>query len=518
MSGGYDPQRYGPQVRRGGGLPFGQFVSQWMCDPRYSTNARTLYGVLVTYADVGARDTSRGKPWRSELAAQLGCSLSTLDRTLFEGECAGLWHVEEVTHPAPTGAKIHDANIYHLHDALFWRGEWVDPLAPGESAAEVAKARLAKRRAEKKAAGILPKGGRRRTAPVEDGGGVTGEATVPKRGGFTHDATPGVTGEARGGVTDDAHVYIPEVENPDREPAAPSVRPSVPVEDARGRDGRTDGGDAAAVQQEEMPTPAGEPEGSATPDNSARGDGGTPGPVFGVRPVDLTPGVRVLRAIAAEAPAWTITHAETLRDQGLAVTGMLASGFTAQEIRHALLARPLPQPLLSTVGAIVARRLRDLLAVGPASAVPPIPAQQDLVQGSDMRGDRGETPVPATWAKRHAQLEAEVAGAGRHRPCAGDEGMCPRLALPGEDLCAVCLGGERPLCANGCGRGVVMAGMRCIACETEDETDVCRGHEGSCGRPVQTDGLCGRCRIAAEAARAAEDAERQVPQGTFVSG
>jgi len=242
--------------------------------------------------------------------------------------------------------------------------------------------------------------------------------------------------------------------------------------------------------------------------------------VSGVPPVDLTPGVRVLRAIAAEAPAWTITHAETLRDQGLAVTGMLASGFTAQEIRHALLSRPLPQPLLTTVGAIVARRLRDLLAVGPAAAVPPIPAQPantyDLTQGPGTRRDPVETPTPDAWADKHAQLEAEVAGAGRHRPCAGDDGMCPRLALPGEELCALCLGGEQPVCADGCGRGVVMAGMRCIACSAaEDETDVCRGRDGSCGRPVQTDGLCGRCRLAAEAAA---DAERQAPQATAVSG
>ena len=71
-----------PEVRRGGGLPFGQVVSQWVCDPRYTTNLRTLYAILVTYADVGGRDTGRGKPYRRELAAQLGVSEKTLDRTL----------------------------------------------------------------------------------------------------------------------------------------------------------------------------------------------------------------------------------------------------------------------------------------------------------------------------------------------------------------------------------------------------------------------------------------------------
>jgi hypothetical protein len=144
-----------PEVRRGGGLPFGQFVSQWSCDPRYSTNLRTLYTILITYADIGARDTSRGKPYRQELARQLGVSLSTLDRTNDEGEAAGLFRVER--RPNPGGD--HDANVYHLNDAAFWRGEWVDPLGPGELAVDAAKAARAARVAAKRAAGYVHKGG-----------------------------------------------------------------------------------------------------------------------------------------------------------------------------------------------------------------------------------------------------------------------------------------------------------------------------------------------------------------------
>ncbi|MFC7795760.1 hypothetical protein [Streptomyces cinereoruber] len=48
-----------PEVRPGGGLPFGQVVSAWVCNPQYTTNLRTLYTILVTYADIGARDTSK---------------------------------------------------------------------------------------------------------------------------------------------------------------------------------------------------------------------------------------------------------------------------------------------------------------------------------------------------------------------------------------------------------------------------------------------------------------------------
>ncbi|MGW4784915.1 hypothetical protein [Streptomyces sp. NPDC004230] len=146
-----------PEVRRGGGLPFGQVVSQWVCDPRYTTNLRTLYSILVTYADIGGRDTGRGKPYRRELAAQLGVSEKTLDRTIFEGECAGLFRVERRSNPE---TNLNDASIYHLNDASFWRGEWADPLEPGRKAKDLAEVLTSARVEAKKAAGVKPKGGR----------------------------------------------------------------------------------------------------------------------------------------------------------------------------------------------------------------------------------------------------------------------------------------------------------------------------------------------------------------------
>ncbi|MFD3729745.1 hypothetical protein [Streptomyces sp. NPDC058671] len=89
--------------------------------------------------------------------------------------------------------------------------------------------------------------------------------------------------------------------------------------------------------------------------------------------------------------------------------------------------------------------------------------------------------------------------------------MCPRLALPDTDLCAVCLGGEQPTCADGCGRGVVAPGMLSLACvEPTVTVDVgdCPGlHGKGCGRALQTAGLCGRCKIEAERAKADADAE-----------
>ncbi|MFF4385572.1 hypothetical protein ACFY0G_02080 [Streptomyces sp. NPDC001552] len=131
----------------------------WTCDPRYSTNCRTLYGILVSYADTGTRDTGRVKPYRAELARQLGCSVSTLDRTLFEGEVAGLWTVEART--VAGASAYNDANVYHLHDAgvMYAGGSWTDPLPAGVKAADVAKARVQERRAVKREQGEMPKGG-----------------------------------------------------------------------------------------------------------------------------------------------------------------------------------------------------------------------------------------------------------------------------------------------------------------------------------------------------------------------
>jgi len=197
-----------PEVRRGGGLPFGMVCSRWVCDPRYSANARTLYGILVTYSDTHSRDTGRGKPYRKELAARLGVSMSTLDRVLAEMETAGLVTVERRTDP--TNPRLNDANLYVLHDAEAWNGSWVDPLPPGVKAADVAKAAAEARRESSR----------------EVGGGVTGEATL------------GVTGEGRVASPVTPNVYNP-VQNPDRD-VPDGRRPSA------GSKGSRSGGSAAS--------------------------------------------------------------------------------------------------------------------------------------------------------------------------------------------------------------------------------------------------------------------------------
>ncbi|WP_327135926.1 hypothetical protein OG311_38155 (plasmid) [Streptomyces sp. NBC_01343] len=450
---------------------------------------------MITYADTNCRDTKRGRPYRQELAAQLGVSVSTLDRTVFEGECAGLWRVKERTRKAATGQKINDSNVYYLFDAELWNGEWADPLRPGEAAADVAKARLEVRRAAKRAAGIKPKGGRKPMA-AREGGGVTG------------DAMRNVTGDARGGITGDAHVYIPEVQSPTPEPqASPPVHPSVPLDDAReSTDGRTvgRGGVIKDQKQSQQVTRQASAKAHASPtNNSAAASGRSPdGQLAKCGRVAHTPGVLLLSEIGAWHPEYLVTG-QTLADQGLVVTGMLAEGWKPSSIRQVITGRPLPVPMTHTVGAVISARLRQA-AAGPApsptASWASIPTQSSPAEGS-------------TTAAADRTVYEAVARRTRHE-CPD----CGRPAEAGEELCAEHLGWPR--CEGTCGRRL-RHGRTCEECaldahhaavEVEPAPDgTCPGIVGApdpCGRPVVTLGFCFRCRTECENARKRADYDR----------
>ncbi|WP_316779566.1 hypothetical protein [Streptomyces sasae] len=405
-----------PEVRRGGGLPFGQVVSQWVCDPRYSTNLRTLYSILVTYADVGVRDTGRGKPYRRELAAQLGVSEKTLDRTLLEGECAGLFQIERRT--STDNSNLNDANVYHLQDAAFWRGDWVDPLGPEQMAKAVAESVTAARVKAKKDAGIMPKGGRKaareRTSTASEGPtseGVASPVTPPQEegGGVTHDARGGVMGDGRVASPVTPNIKNP-VKNPSREPTPPSVLPSSagPAREFE-RDGGTDGtGDIAG----------------------SKGSGAE-------LVVEDSPGVQVLNAIARECGAEYLLTGEILCEQGRVVSGMLASGWAPAEIRHVVAGRPWPQKISTSREAIIAGRLRRA-ANGPAPGkAAPIPPQS----GGSYTGESSWTDSEEAWAP-----SAWTGGVRRVMPECTECGS-PALA-DGYDQCPRCLGW--PECTGSC--------------------------------------------------------------------
>ncbi|MEU9237142.1 hypothetical protein [Streptomyces subrutilus] len=506
-----------PEVRRGGGLPFGQVVSQWVCDPRYTTNLRTLYTILVTYADIGARDTGKGKPYRAELAGQLGCSLKTLDRTILEGECAALFWVEKRTDPK--NPNLNDASVYHLRDAEFWRGEWSDPLKAGQTAAEAAAEVVAARVKAKREAGIMPKGGvpkgtkRKKEAAPE--GGVASPMTPPSDGGG------GVMGDARGGVTHDATVASPmtptvysPVENPFRDDSEPSVRPCLKVsardEIGSGTDGRTDGGGELVEDQEQLPLAWGAAADAAPLNggNTAKAPTGAgPGsPVAGVpaecASVPSTAGVLLLAEIGGWHPEYLVTG-QTLADQGRVVTGMLADGWKASSIRQVITGRPLPVPMTHTVGAVIAARLRQ-------AAAGPVPSPTASWGSIPPQGRPAENPVDHSSSAVAGRTVAEALDHRVRYECVD----CGRVRDTGFDVCGACAGW--PACATGCGRHLEHGGI-CPACAeaaeyagipahaTDDGT--CPGHDGPCGRPVLTLGLCGKCRVAVEMAKRETDAE-----------
>lgn len=182
-----------------------------MCDPRYTTNLRTLYGILVTYADTHTRDTGRGKPYLRELAAQLGVSGSTLRRILWEGQAAGLFTV--IPQRDPDDPTNNDANIYELHDGDLWNGRWADPLQRGQKATDAVPAWKTAR--DSSAA----------TAPPSTDGGRTPSGTGPL-------LPPPMEGI----------VYTP-VHNPSSEPALPDARRA-----STGRGSRENPSGAAALQ------------------------------------------------------------------------------------------------------------------------------------------------------------------------------------------------------------------------------------------------------------------------------
>jgi len=115
-------------------------------------------------------------------------------------------------------------------------------------------------------------------------------------------------------------------------------------------------------------------------------DGGTDGSAV-PHQIGRNPGVDLLSAIGAQQPEFLLTG-KTLQDQGRAVAGMLLEGWTREQVRQVIAGRPLPDKIHATVGAVVARRLRDALA-GPAPHVGQFKA--------DPFPKDAPTPTPPAW-------------------------------------------------------------------------------------------------------------------------
>ncbi|MFE0477794.1 hypothetical protein ACFW2V_39995 [Streptomyces sp. NPDC058947] len=140
---------------------------------------------------------------------------------------------------------------------------------------------------------------------------------------------------------------------------------------------------------------------------------------------DLTPGVRLLLQIGAQRPELLLTgHA--LADQGTAVSAMLNAGWTREQLNHVISARPLPSPIRTTVGAIIAARLRAAQAYPPPATV------------TEHHATPAGHPVEKhpTTSSAAARTVSEALAYRALVECAG----CgvPGTA-PGENLCPACL-------------------------------------------------------------------------------
>ncbi|WP_331763781.1 helix-turn-helix domain-containing protein (plasmid) [Streptomyces hirsutus] len=119
------------------------------------------------------------------------------------------------------------------------------------------------------------------------------------------------------------------------------------------------------------------------------------------REMPLTEGVRFLMELGNAHPKLVITG-KPLLDQGLVVDELFHRGWK-DEVLWELLTRPLPEPLRS-VGAVIARRLRDALGS-------PLP--------SPRRGwEDDETPTPRQYTAGGTVVLR------RHYECDGNHGLC----------------------------------------------------------------------------------------------
>ncbi|MFE2700809.1 hypothetical protein ACFXI6_18105 [Streptomyces mirabilis] len=149
---------------------------------------------------------------------------------------------------------------------------------------------------------------------------------------------------------------------------------------------------------------------------------------------EMHPGIRLLLEIGASRPELLLTG-KPLTDQGRVATVMMDAGWSAEQLRHVITGRPLPHPVRTSVGAIIAARLRAAQAYAPPATAadhhdaPPLdePHAAATAERSSMGAAARSVPEALTY-----RALVECAGCG------------VPATTPGEDLCPACLGW--PLC------------------------------------------------------------------------
>ncbi|MEW2568404.1 hypothetical protein [Streptomyces sp. NPDC047070] len=297
-----------------GGLRFGMFAVCVARDSEPELNkgkAKPLYDVLVSYADVGSRDTGQGYPYREALAAHLDCSPQTVDRaTKYLEQEIGL--VRVVRRKVEGKESENDANLYLMFDAWLIHGmpapadtppqlvaryghtipgfdvdAWMEECAPdfdlsgwraahaermGQQQSEQEerrhKDRARKRKAAKKKGGDVT-GDVTPVAQESEGGHVTGDGTRH----VTHD----VTGDVMGGG-----LSRTSTQDPSSRELAPPARSAGDVRRTTTGSSACEGDSGCAATEEPPPAADGAGESTARPSAGSvpaqRGGGGKGSP------------------------------------------------------------------------------------------------------------------------------------------------------------------------------------------------------------------------------------------------
>jgi hypothetical protein len=149
---------------------------------------------------------------------------------------------------------------------------------------------------------------------------------------------------------------------------------------------------------------------------------------------EMHPGIRLLLEIGASRPELLLTG-KPLTDQGRVATVMMDAGWSPEQLRHVITDRPLPHPVRTSVGAIIAARLRA------AQAYPPPATAADHHDAPPW----DEPYAPATTERPSMGAAARsVPEALAYRALVECAGCGVPATAPGEDLCPACLGW--PLC------------------------------------------------------------------------
>lgn len=170
-----------------------------------------------------------------------------------------------------------------------------------------------------------------------------------------------------------------------------------------------------------------------------------------------TEGVLLLTAIGNELPAFRLTG-RSLQDQGRMVDGLLASGWSPEQIRDVVAGRPLPEKLTRTVGAVISSRIVAAADSPAPSAAPLLPRQAQGWHDQDQAPDEETFTAPAF---------GEHIAPPRFRGCtADDRGIpCEKPCNPTTGLCRE-HSGERPCPVSGCPQWTPNAGP-CDTCVRE---------------------------------------------------